>query len=61
MYLPNLYHKKMQMQTKQYYMHSIVRLWINYVCNILLNVAEDSDTEDDRSKRNRNKRKIVID
>ena len=31
MHLQNLYHKKMQMQIKQYYMYSIVRLRISYM------------------------------
>ena len=42
MQVQNLCHKKMQMQIKQYYIHVIVRLWIN-----CMYFGEDSDTEDE--------------
>ena len=45
MHLQNLYHKKMQTQIKQYYMHSIVRL--GSVKGNPLTLAEHSDTEDE--------------
>ena len=45
MHLQNLYRKKMQMQIKQYYMHSIVRLWISYMWHCT-DFFEDSDTEE---------------
>ena len=59
MHLPNLYHKKMHRQNN---ITCIPSCGCGSVtCANPLNVAEDSDTEDDRSKRNRNKRNNVID